>query len=257
MKAARLPLACALLAGCAVFEAPIDRDAGRITVDAGRFDAGNGVSDAGPDAGMIETDGGRDGGMVETDAGRDGGMDAGMDAGPPSCVVPGIVAIDLCPGDIVINEIDGSGPGMADFVEIYNRGVDPVDISGWVIADGTMTSPDVAGGVVVPAGTVLDPGRFIYVWCNLDTAAMPGWQTDMCMPGAPPMCLHSSWGVGSSGDYVYILDDSLVIQCELQYPSGVFADEAFGRVPDGATTLCPTAPTPGETNRRSTNPARG
>jgi hypothetical protein len=251
MLTARSVLLSMLLTGCVVFEEPISGDAGRVTLDSGGADGGM-SGDAGRDAGMS----GLDGGMV--DGGPDAGMDAGTDAGPPSCVVPTIVSRDNCEGsDIVINEVDGAGSGNADFVEIYNRGASAVDISGWLIADGSSASPDTGEATAVPSGTVLDPNRFIYIWANQKEMFMPGWQTGaMCFPGAPPMCLHSSWGIGMSGDYLYLLDRDFNIVCTLQYPTGLFSEEAFGRVPDGSTTLCPTVPTPGEANTRSTSPGR-
>jgi hypothetical protein len=166
-----------------------------------------------------------------------------------SCVVPTIMAVDDCPGDIVINEVDGSGN---DFIEIYNRGTVPVNISNFVVTDGTDDTPSVAEGVVFPVGTVLDPNRHIYVWANL-TAPQPGLRTTDCIPESPPPCMHSSWGLSAQGEMVYLLNDSLTVVCKFKYPGTVFGNEAFGRVSDGATTLCPTNPTPGEPNLASTS----
>lgn len=177
-------------------------------------------------------------------------MDAGQDAAAmTSCVVANIVTTDDCPGDIVINEIDGSGN---DFIEIYNRGTAAVNISNYVITDGTDDTPAVAEGVQIPVGTVLDPGRYIYVWANL-AAPQPGLRTTDCIPATPPPCLHSSWGISAGGEMAYLLDDTLSVVCKFKYPSAVYGSESFGRVQDGATTLCPTSPTPGEANVVSMN----
>jgi hypothetical protein len=51
---------------------------------------------------------------------------------------------------------------------------------------------------------------------------------------------------------VYLLNDALEVVCNFEYPGSVFGGEAFGRVDDGTTTLCPTMPTAGETNTAST-----
>lgn len=208
-----------LLGACSVFEPPI--------VDQTQNDGGE-TEDAAMDSSMME--------------------DGGGDSGPPSCVVPSIVTVNDCTGNIVINEVDGSGE---DFIELYNRGTTPVNISGYVITDGTDDTPSVAEGVVVPDGTVLDPGRFIYVWANLD-APQPGIRTADCMPNSPPPCLHSNWGINAGGEMTYLLDDTLTVVCKFRYPSAVFGGESFGRYVDGTEMLCPTDPTPGEVNVPST-----
>ena len=233
--------AATLASGCVVFEAPTgDRGA----VDAS-FRRDTSASDAfvaprdawsapdafsSPDAYVEPVDA-----TMEPDAHR-------------SCVVASIVTFDDCTGPVVINEVDGSGE---DYVEIYNRSDQPVNISNWVLTDDNAGSPDVAEGTVVPVGTVLEPHRFLFLWANL-TAPQPGIRTDDCLPGAPPPCMHASWGISASGERVYLLDDALAVVCAFQYPSSVFGGEAFGRVVDGTDVLCPTNPTPGEANVAST-----
>jgi hypothetical protein len=232
---------CAMgLSGCVVFEPPLrgQSDAGMrdaaMTVDA--FSVEDDASEPAPDA-WSEADAGTppDDAYVVPDAWE-------------SCVVEAIVTFDDCAGDIVINEVDGSGE---DFVEIYNRGDTAVNVSNWVITDDNAGSPDVAEGTVIPVGTVLEPHRYLFVWSNL-ASPQPGIRTEDCTPGAPPPCLHAPWGISASGERVYLLDDALTIACAFQYPGSVFGGESFGRVEDGATTLCPSNPSPGEANVAST-----
>jgi hypothetical protein len=178
--------------------------------------------------------------------------DAGTpDAGQPSCVVPTINPMDVCSGDIVINEMDGSGD---DFVEIYNRSDHDVNISNWLIADDSGGNPSVAEGAIFPPGTVLESHRFLYVWSNL--APEPGGGGGMlyttCIPSTPPPCLHSQWGVTAGGERLFLLNADLQIVCAVNYPNAVFGGEAFGRIPDGSDTLCPTKPSAGNPNVRST-----
>ena len=215
-------LCVSVLTACSVFEPPIDGNDPQTMLD-----------------GAVTQDG------AMSDAQTPG--DAEMDAAMTSCVVPSIVTTDDCAGDVVINEVDGSGD---DFIEIHNRGTVAVNLSNYIITDGTDDTPSVAEGVVIPIGTVLEPGRHIYVWANL-TAPQPGIRTADCIPESPPPCLHSSWGVSAGGEMVYLLDDALAIVCKFKYPGAVFGNEAFGRVEDGATTLCPTDPSPGEPNLAS------
>lgn len=234
--------AIVILSGCVVFQPPISLE------DAGaRVDSGD-PRDAGPrDAGT--GDGGVDDAGADDAGTRDGGAaDAGtVDAGS-SCVVASIIVVDDCPGPVMINEVDGSGD---DFIEIYNAGPTAVDISGYVITDDSGGSPDVADGIIVPDGVTLESRAFLYLWANL-RSPRSGIRTTDCIPGAPPPCMHSSWGVAAAGEPVYLLDDRLRVICSFEYPSSVFGGEAFGRVPDGETTLCPTNPTPGETNQATT-----
>jgi hypothetical protein len=179
-------------------------------------------------------------------------VDTGVaDAGPPSCVIPSIDAMDVCSGAVVINEVDGSGD---DFVEIYNRSDTDVNISGWLIADDSGGSPDVAEGAIFPPGTVLPAHRFVYVWSNL--APEPGGNAGSlfmtCIPSTPPPCLHSQWGVTAGGERLFLLNADLTVVCAVNYPNAVFGGEAFGRIPDGSEQLCPTKPSAGNPNVRST-----
>lgn len=68
-------------------------------------------------------------------------------------------------GPIVINEVayDDTGTDDREFVELYNGGAAPVDISGWILIgrDPTTVNPT----TTVPAATILAPGAF-YVFGN-------------------------------------------------------------------------------------------
>jgi hypothetical protein len=228
--------------GCVVFEEPIRTDAGQRDggSDAGPRDASTG------DAGV--RDAGTDGGPSDAGPFDAGPFDAGpFDAGPPSCVVASIPTFDDCRGNVVINEVDGSGE---DFIEIYNRGTSQVNVSNWIIADDNAGTPDINEGAIIPIGTMLPPGGFLYVWANLG-APQPGLRTTDCIPGAPPPCLHSAWGISGSGERVYLLDDALTVVCTFQLPAAIFPAESFGRIGDGSAQLCPNDPTPGEVNEPS------
>jgi hypothetical protein len=243
------------LLGCSVFEEPV---AG-LSLEASK-DADAKVPDnlAGDDA-AVQTGGDGDASfetLPDADLSSDAATDSDAsepapDAMMTTCEVPGLNLMDDCAdSDIVINEIDGSGE---DFVEIYNRGSSPVNVSGWVIADDSAGAPAVAEGAVIPAGTVLDPKRFLYLWSNQppETEPNPGLFFQNCIPGAPSPCLHSEWGVSAGGERLYLLNDKLEVVCAVTY-NGVYGGEALGRIPDGSSALCPTNPTAGESNVVST-----
>ncbi|MET0287836.1 MAG: lamin tail domain-containing protein [Polyangiales bacterium] len=238
-------------AGCSVFEPPIDS-----TMQPGPVEGADAQVDAQADA---QAD--SDATVVDTglppavDADVDafvpdvGVEDAGSDAGPPapSCKLANFDPMDMCTGPIVINEVDGSGD---DFVEIYNRGDVAVNIGGWLIADDSGGSPDVPEGAVFPQGTILEPKRHVYLWANLqpEPGGNPGLLFNACIPSSPPPCLHTEWGVSGQGERLYLLNSALELVCAVSYPGQIFANEAFGRTPDGSDTLCPTNPTPGAIN---------
>ena len=67
----------------------------------------------------------------------------------------------LAKGAVVINEIHHDPDvktELAEFIELYNAGVEPVDLSGWVIAD--------AIAFTFPEGSKLDGGGFAVVAHN-------------------------------------------------------------------------------------------
>lgn len=61
--------------------------------------------------------------------------------------------------DIVINEIESNGD-VTDWVEIYNKGTQPVDISGWYITDDKTTRKADGKVVTLKKGTILNPGQY-------------------------------------------------------------------------------------------------
>ncbi|MCB1097842.1 MAG: lamin tail domain-containing protein, partial [Verrucomicrobiae bacterium] len=73
----------------------------------------------------------------------------------------GLLSLVLCPllrADVVINEIHyepGDDDGAVEFVELFNSGGAPVDLSGWMLAD--------AVEYTFPAGTAIDAGGFVVV----------------------------------------------------------------------------------------------
>jgi hypothetical protein len=243
-----------LSSACTVFEPPIQDSEKEMDPDDVKMDGGAEVEDSGTAQEDAAPQGMQDASSEDSGA-EDAAPDAPeeqQDTGPVSCALTGVDLMDQCTGQIVINEIDGSGD---DYIEIYNRGETAVNLSNYVLADDSGGNPDVADGVVIPAGTVLEPKRFLYVWANIPpdpTYTGPDKFYDDCIAGAPPPCLHIDWGVSASGERVYLLNDALQVICALSYPNAVFGGEALGRIPDGSDVVCPTMPTAGELNEPST-----
>jgi len=58
--------------------------------------------------------------------------------------------------DVRINEVESSGGTPGDWIELFNAGDSPADLSGWVLKDN-----DDASSYVLPAGSIIEAGGFI------------------------------------------------------------------------------------------------
>lgn len=58
---------------------------------------------------------------------------------------------------VVVNEVESNGGVPGDWVELYNDGTAPADLSGWKFKD----NDDSHAFFVIPAGTVLAPGAYL------------------------------------------------------------------------------------------------
>jgi hypothetical protein len=77
-------------------------------------------------------------------------------------------------GAVVINEVDPSGD-PADWVELFNRGAEPVDLSGWnVVQEYEGAPPEDKDRLEIPAGTVLPPGERLVLFTRRSDGPGPG-----------------------------------------------------------------------------------
>lgn len=88
-------------------------------------------------------------------------VDTGSPADPPdadgSRTDMGAIPFDWREGHAVITEIHyhPAGSNEPEFVELFNAGGAPLDLGGWQFARGV--------GLVFPAGTVIQPGRYLVI----------------------------------------------------------------------------------------------
>jgi hypothetical protein len=164
--------------------------------------------------------------------------DAAPDASPDAAVPVALV---------VINEIGAEGD---DWVEILNAGSEPIDLGDHRVADrGDDGLPRASDALVVPEGTTLAPGGYLFVLADqLENA--DDWQTE-CLPDGPSPCLHAGWGISASdGDTIFLLAPNGLVVGEAEYPtSGVDADQTWCRLPDGTGELAACGPSPGSANQ--------
>ncbi|WP_075343957.1 lamin tail domain-containing protein [Tenacibaculum agarivorans] len=131
---------------------------------------------------------------------------------------------------IVINEInadpdstngDANGDGDSDttedeFVEIYNISGGPLDISGWVLADGASDRHVFPNGTIIPAD---------------ETIVVFGGGTPVTVPGLVQTASTGSLGLNNTGDTITIKDESNNNIIVLTYGSAG-SNQSIARNPD-------------------------
>ena len=135
---------------------------------------------------------------------------------------------------IKINEIFpnplGAETGPDEWVEIYNAGAVPVDLTGWAI-DDLVTITQTAVRARIPED--FDPA------CSLNPVIQPGEFRVVRMTG-PTAALNNG------GDNVYLVSDRLLNATVVDlviYPAGVPETQSWGCVPNGTTTFAVRNPT--------------
>lgn len=83
---------------------------------------------------------------------------------PSNDTAPFVLNPTLSAGDVVINEImyDDTASADVEWVEIYNRTANSIDIGGWILQDDAVYPPDGGEGAIeVPAATMLAAGGYL------------------------------------------------------------------------------------------------
>lgn len=139
------------------------------------------------------------------------------------------------PGDLVLNELmadnettlaDEAGE-FDDWVELYNRGADAIDLAGYFLSDDAADP----WAFQLPA-MQLAPQAYLLVWCDNDLDQGP---------------LHASFALARGGESAVLATaDAIVEQVDFGPQD---ADVSYARLPDGSETwvACYTA-TPGGAN---------
>ncbi len=135
----------------------------------------------------------------------------------PAPLPPVFVNEVIASNDSIIQDEAGQ---FEDFIELYNAGDAPVDLSGMWLSD----DPGVPRKWQIPGGTVIGAGGFLLIWADND-------------PGDGP--LHATFGLGGGGETVSLShtdDEGAVLIDSLTYP-GLLPDQSYGRFPDGSELL--------------------
>ncbi len=204
--------------------------------------------------------GGMDGSGGNASGGTDGsGGDAasgGMDGsgGDGNTDEPCVFGGASCEFDVVLNEVRGQGG--TDYIELYNRGADPVDLVGCSITDGSPNNPNAGHRLIFPDTPTGDV---------LDTVIPAGEALYFQDVGDGTSCLSSNcggffdFGISAGGDSVFLLDPDSVVLDTIDYPDetsmdGLTNGQTLGRYPDGGEAQGAMAPTPGAPNSTLIDP---
>lgn len=147
-------------------------------------------------------------------------ISGGACSGGDAIIVDATIDADLCvpAGDLVINEFyaaPNTGAGEFEYVELYNRGLDVLDISDYTVEEGAGTT------ITIPAGTFLNPGEGILIVGGSD---MP---TGCQLVNAPFI------GLNNSGDVIILRDAGGLILQQLTYGAEANVQESLALSPDG------------------------
>lgn len=137
---------------------------------------------------------------------------------------------------VVINELmadnastikDPAGE-FDDWIELYNRGDQVVDLSGWYLSDKT----DNPTKWTFPSGTSIGPGDYLIVWADENGSQGP---------------LHANFKLSKSGEAVILTAPDLTLVDEVIFGSQE-TDLGYARRPNGTGPFVIQAPTFGASN---------
>jgi Lamin Tail Domain/Secretion system C-terminal sorting domain len=123
--------------------------------------------------------------------------------------------------DIVINEVmainqttvvDENGE-HEDWIELYNKSTQSVDVSGYHITD----NPDNLNKWKIPAGTMLAANDYLILWADEDSAQGP---------------LHCNFKLAATGETLYLFDKNLALVDSVIFGQQL-ADKGYARFPNG------------------------
>ncbi|MFZ8836522.1 MAG: CotH kinase family protein [Flavobacteriales bacterium] len=149
----------------------------------------------------------------------------------------------LAQSQIFINEFIASNSMLlddpdfensSDWVELYNAGSTPVDLTGWFFTDNLSDTTK----WVIPSGYSIGAGEFLMIWCDGEDVGLNQ--------------LHSAFKLSSIGEEIGLYSPELVLEDALVFGPQA-TDVSYGRSLDGAADWSWFSnPTPGASNNSST-----
>lgn len=151
-----------------------------------------------------------------------------------------IVAPEWVESDLVINEIMASNDFTVfdevgeyeDWIELYNKGSEPIDISGYYLSDNAFNLNKWS----IPEGTILSPEEYLIVWA--DEEEEDG-------------TYHSNFKLSADGEQLTLLTADFKIADQTNFNQQQ-TDMGWARLPNGIGDFVIQAPTFAENNENST-----
>ncbi|HRC33508.1 MAG TPA: CotH kinase family protein [Bacteroidia bacterium] len=137
---------------------------------------------------------------------------------------------------ITINEVMASNSNTAmdnageydDWIELYNKSGNPVDISGYFITDDTLNLEKFE----LPQGTIINPNNYLILWADEDGSQGP---------------LHLNFKLSSAGERVWLLNPNRELVDKVEFGQQI-TDQGYARVPNGTGNFVIQNPTFGYNN---------
>ena len=133
-----------------------------------------------------------------------------------------ILMASLAQAEVMINEVmadnGGAYPNAAgeamDWLELYNPGATPVDLTGWRITD--TVEDEWSKWKEIPAGTTVPAGRYLLLWGHNKDFPTPDDKKGFC--GVTNGEVHVKLGLSSKGETITL------VASEADYNATNFAD---------------------------------
>lgn len=123
---------------------------------------------------------------------------------------------------IVFNEIVSDNDKKDDYIELYNKGTEPVNIGGWYISDTPANNLLHQIPANNPSATTIQPGGRLILWADGNTDSQ--------------RTLHVGFKLGKEGETLVLSrkleDNTVVIIDSVSFPS--MGLRSYSRVPDGS-----------------------
>jgi hypothetical protein len=173
---------------------------------------------------------------LDGDPNEPGSWRASTVAGGTPGVLPGVAVVPT----VRLNELMAHNRTAVphaglypDWIELFNSGAESVDLGGWSLTDDGDPRQ-----FVFPAGTWIEGGGYVLVWCDSDDTA----------PG-----LRAGFALSRSGESVYLYDAQTNLVDAVSFGLQL-TDSTLGRVAGQGDSWQLTVPTPGGLNEAA---ARG
>jgi hypothetical protein len=186
-------------------------------------------------------------GLLPPDDGVDASDDdaGAADSGKPKATKSPASPADAATGStsvVLINELSADN----DWVEVVNSGAADVDLGGWHVADldKSTNGPKLDEAAAFVSGSVLPAGAYGLVQAGGLDGGKP-------CPGASAICVHAEFGIGKSGETIFLVDKSSAVVGTVVYPAnGAGSGQTWGRMPSGDPNgaFQATSATPGAAN---------